>query len=177
LKTKKISFKKLETLIGHLNHSASACPLMRCYLNRIRNTLTTWHTNPGSKKCERYLAKSAIEDIKLWTNHFLLKISQGISLNLVSFCRPSYICWSDACLQGLGGYGYLDNVWHFQIPSSHHCHTISWNNLLEFIASVISVWVAIIGLQGTSMCRRSICVHRIPYKSGQFFYDFLYDFL
>jgi hypothetical protein len=34
-----------------------------------------------------------------------------------------------------------------------------------------------IGLQGTSMCRRSIHVRRIPYKSGQFFYDFLYVFL
>jgi hypothetical protein len=27
-----------------------------------------------------------------------------------------------------------------------------------------------IGPQGTSMCRRSICVHRIPYNSGQFFF-------
>ena len=35
----------------------------------------------------------------------------------------------------------------------------------------------IIGPQGTSMCRSCPHVHRIPYKSGQFFYDFLYDFL
>jgi len=35
----------------------------------------------------------------------------------------------------------------------------------------------IIGLQGTSMCRRRPCVCRIPYKSGQFFPIFIKRFL
>jgi hypothetical protein len=33
-----------------------------------------------------------------------------------------------------------------------------------------------IGPQGTSMCRRSPGVHRIPYKSGQFFSHFLKEY-
>jgi hypothetical protein len=122
--------------VGRLNHSASACPLMRYYLNRIRMTLTLWNKTSCSKKCERYLSKSVIDDLKLWRDHFLPKITQGISLNLVSFRRPSYICWSDACPQGLGGYDYIGNAWRFSIPSTVRQAIVSQNNSLEFVASL-----------------------------------------
>jgi hypothetical protein len=45
IRSKKISFKDLEKLIGRLNHAASACPLMRYYLNRLRNTLINWQSS------------------------------------------------------------------------------------------------------------------------------------
>jgi hypothetical protein len=63
--SKKVSYKKLETIIGRLNHSATACPLMRYYINRIRNTLISWNNGSSPKNCERYLSKSVIEDLKL----------------------------------------------------------------------------------------------------------------
>ncbi|MFN9980701.1 MAG: hypothetical protein ACK53Y_12325, partial [bacterium] len=106
----------LETIIGRLNHTAAACPLMRYYLNRIRNTQTTWAQFQATKTSEHYLSKSVLEDLKLWKNYFLPKVSDGMSLNLISYRRPSYIYWSDACPQGLGGYVFMGNAWRFHIP-------------------------------------------------------------
>jgi hypothetical protein len=143
IKSKKVSYKKLETVVGRLNHSASACPLMRYFLNRIKNTLTAWNQSLAPKKCEHYLSKPVLEDLKLWRDHFLPKIVQGISLNLISFRRPSYICWSDACPRGLDGYDYMGHAWRFPIPIAFRQAIIHQNNSLEFVASIISVWIAI----------------------------------
>jgi len=143
LRAKKISYKKLETIIWRLNHTAAACPLMRYYLNRIRNTQTTWAQSQATKSSERYLSKSVLEDLKLWKNYFLPKVSDGMSLNLISYRRPSYICWSDACPQGLGGYDYMGSAWRFHIPEVTRQKVLYQNNSLEFIASVIAVWIAI----------------------------------
>jgi hypothetical protein len=52
-------------------------------------------------------------------------------------------------------------------------------NVLESLFAMISRLMgniathAIIGPQGTSICSRGPRVRRIPYKSGQFFWDFL----
>jgi hypothetical protein len=48
IKAKKISHKNLESLIGHLSHAATACPLMRYFLNCIRKTLEYWDTKNNS---------------------------------------------------------------------------------------------------------------------------------
>jgi len=40
--------------------------------------------------------------------------------------------------------------------------------MVEFVVGLI------IGPQGTSICSRGPRVSRIPYKSGQFFWDFLF---
>jgi len=116
---------------------------MRYYLNRIRNTQTTWAQSQSTKSSERYLSKSVLEDLKLWKNYFLPKVSDGMSLNLISYRCPSYICWSDACPQGLGGYDYMGNAWRFHIPEVTRQKVLYQNNSLEFIASVIAVWIAI----------------------------------
>jgi hypothetical protein len=97
MKTRRISHKQVETLVGRFNHSAAACPLSRYFLNRLRNLLTLWNQVQSSKKCERYLSKSVLGDLKLWHDIFLPKITSGICLNLTLFHRPNYICWSDAC--------------------------------------------------------------------------------
>jgi hypothetical protein len=44
IKSKRTSFKELEKLMGWPNHAATACPLMRYYLNRLRKMLTRWDT-------------------------------------------------------------------------------------------------------------------------------------
>ncbi len=89
LKSKKISYKKLETVVGRLNHSATACPIMRYYLNRIRNMLIKWDKASAPQNCERYLSKTVLDDLQLWASHFLPKIHHGINLNIISFRRPS----------------------------------------------------------------------------------------
>jgi len=39
IKTRKISFKDLEKILGRLNHAALACPFMRYFLSRLRKVL------------------------------------------------------------------------------------------------------------------------------------------
>ncbi len=39
---RKTSTSTLETIIGRLNHTATACPIMRYYLNCIRHLLESW---------------------------------------------------------------------------------------------------------------------------------------
>ncbi len=78
--TKKVSYKDLESLIGRLNHSAMACPLMCYFLNRSRKTLEHWNTKNSNKKMVLYLSSTALEDLKLWLTVFLPKISTGLSL-------------------------------------------------------------------------------------------------
>jgi hypothetical protein len=57
IKTKKVSFKKLESTVGRLNHAAGACPIMRYFLHRIRCILINWDVSKKSKKVEHYLPK------------------------------------------------------------------------------------------------------------------------
>jgi hypothetical protein len=67
-----------------------------------------------------------------------------MSLNLISFRHPSYICWSDACPTGIGGYDHLGNAWRLAIPSAFQNAVKNQNNCLEFLASIITVWQPII---------------------------------
>ncbi len=141
---KKVSYKKLESTLGRLNHAAAACPFMRYFLNRIRRVLTSWEISKSNKKVERYLSKQVLEDLKLWRNHFLPLIHGGMSLNLVSYRRPSFLCWSDACPGRMDGYDHLGNAWRLAIPSEYKKCVHHQNNCLEFLASIITVWQAII---------------------------------
>lgn len=137
--TKKVSFKKLEIIVGRLNHTAAACPIMRYFLNRIRNVLTTWNKSVANKNGIRYLPKAVLGDLKLWRDYFLPKVIRGVSLNLVTFRRPSFICWSDTCPQGLGGYDHAGRARRFPIPQEFRSSVINRNNTLEFLASIVSV--------------------------------------
>jgi hypothetical protein len=143
IKEKKISHKNLESLVGRLNHAASACPIMQYFLNRLRKTLESWIAKNTSKKVERYLSSTTLEDLRLWLTIFLPKIRVGISLNLISYRRPSFVCWSDACPQGLGGYDYQGNAWRFPIPAEFQPAVMLKNNYLEFVAAIITIWIAI----------------------------------
>jgi hypothetical protein len=140
---KKASYKKLEQTLGRLNHAAAACPFMRYFLNRIRRVLVLWNHSNKNKKVERYLSKQVLEDLKLWRLSLLPKIHSGMSLNLVSYRRPSFLCWSDACPTGLGGFDHLGNAWRLAIPPEFQSSVENSNNCLEFIASIITVWQAI----------------------------------
>ena len=47
---KKVSFANLESMLGRLNHAASACPIMRYFLSRIRGVLLAWDISNKTKK-------------------------------------------------------------------------------------------------------------------------------
>ncbi len=135
---KMISYAKLESTLGRLNHAASACPLMRYFLSRIRAVLTSWDILHKSKNVERYLSSEVLEDIKLWKTSFLPTFSRGMSINLITYRWPSFLCWSDACPTGLGGFDHKGCAWRLQIHAEFREVMQNKNNCLEFIASVIS---------------------------------------
>jgi len=144
IKTKKASFRDLEKLVGRQNHAAMACPLMRYFLNRTQNALIIWEQKAHTKKVQRYMSSQVLEDLKLWYKCFLPKINSGLSLNLISYKRPSVISWSDACPQGMGGYDTFGNAWQFQLSEEDAIACQRQNNSLEFVAALLTVWGAIL---------------------------------
>jgi hypothetical protein len=86
---KKVSYTLLESLVGRLNHTATACPIMRYFLGRIRALLTNWDVSKTTKKVERYLSSQVLDDFRLWKDTFLPAVAKGISLNLITYHRPT----------------------------------------------------------------------------------------
>jgi hypothetical protein len=73
---------------------------------------------------------------------FLEKANKGISLNLCSYHLPTIVCRSDSCPHGLGGYNHLGFEWRFYLPDKLLYQAS--NNLLEHMASIITVWIDIL---------------------------------
>jgi len=67
-----------------------------------------------------------------------------MSLNLISYRRPSVISWSDSCPLGLGGFDSLGDAWQYKLSDDDTVACALKNNSLEFVASLISVWLAVI---------------------------------
>jgi hypothetical protein len=63
-------------------------------------------------------------------------------MNLLGFRSPDRIYYSDSCPAGLGGYSNQGFAWRFHIPDDLLFHAS--NNLLEFLAAVITLWIDII---------------------------------
>jgi hypothetical protein len=129
-----------KSVIGRLNHAASVCPLMRYFLGRIRSVLTSWDVSKTSKKVERYLSSQVLENLQLWRKDFLPTIATGMSLNLITYRHPTFLCWSDACPEGMGGFDYQGNSWRYQIPAEFQESLWLKNNCLEFVAMILTVW-------------------------------------
>jgi len=62
--------------------------------------------------------------------------------NTVGFRSPDRIYYSDSCPAGLGGYSDQGFAWRFRIPDDLQFRAS--NNLLEFLAAVITPWIDII---------------------------------
>ena len=70
---------------------------------------------------------------------FLNIAKQGIDMNLVAFRCLTHVYRSDSCPFGLRGYSDKGFAWRFEIPED--LRFWASNNLLEYIASIISPWV------------------------------------
>jgi hypothetical protein len=57
------------------------------------------------------------EDLKLMLN-FLKMANKGISLNSITFRRPTHVYRSDSCPAGLGGYSHEGFAWRWYIPEN-----------------------------------------------------------
>ena len=73
---------------------------------------------------------------------FLKRAHIGVSMNLVAYRKPTHVFRSDSCPAGLGGYSHSGFAWRFYLPENLKFRAS--NNLLEHIASIITVWVDIL---------------------------------
>jgi hypothetical protein len=70
---------------------------------------------------------------------FLDIAKNGIDMKLITFRQPTHVYQSDSCPFGLGGYLDKGFAWRFKMPEDLFFGAS--NNLLEYIASMISPWV------------------------------------
>jgi len=91
-----VSHQELEELIGRLNHAAFIIPMARHFLGRL---CSAQYAAAHGRIC---LNGNQQLDLDLW-KRFLTKAAGGISINLITFCKPNRISQSDACKHGLGG--------------------------------------------------------------------------
>jgi hypothetical protein len=131
------AYEALDELTGRLNHSSFVMPASRHFLGRIRASLTPRR----GKSTMIQLSEAAVDDLALW-QQILTSANQGVSMNLLVTREPNRICWSDACPFGLGGYSLSGQAWRLQIPVGHPLRGHPGiNNLLEFTAMVVNVWL------------------------------------
>ena len=73
---------------------------------------------------------------------FIQQAQIGTSINNLVFRRPSHFCWDDSCPLGLDGYSASGLTWQFYIPPSLQSQYT--NNVLEFLAQIVTIWFDII---------------------------------
>ncbi len=128
--------EELETTIGRLGHLGANVPFVYHFLSRLRDL--QWR---ATKRRLINIPQPCHDDLGLMLS-FLHKAHTGIDINLLSFRRPMHIYRSDSCLYGLGGYSHEGFAWRLELPEN--CHFRASNNLLEFIASIITPWIDLI---------------------------------
>jgi hypothetical protein len=129
--------KELEVLIGRLGLLVMAIPFVYHFLSRLRE----WHHRSKNKRHPTTMSTECRLDLGLMLN-FLNKAHNGIDMNLLTFRRPTHIYRSDSCPFGLGGYSDEGFAWRFELPPGLRFRAS--NNLLEFMASIISPWIDIL---------------------------------
>jgi hypothetical protein len=135
LKEMRATFENLDTLTGRLTHVALIIPQAHHFLNRIRHLKDCTKNRRTSK-----IPKPVADDLHLFLS-FLKQAKDGISLNLVTFRKPTHIYRDDACEHGIGGYSKDGRFWRWEIPEELRSRASI--NILEFVASIISLWVDI----------------------------------
>jgi hypothetical protein len=85
------------------------------------------------------LSSNELQDLGLQAD-FISLAKSGLSLNNVSYRKPTVIYRSDACEFGLGGYNLVSGqAWRWELPMDLRKRTSI--NSLEFLACLITIWV------------------------------------
>ena len=128
------TYRDLDQLIGRLNHVGYIIPNARHFLSRLRRF--------KDRAANRRWCKarpSEIDDAILFKK-FLRQAKDGISLNLITYRKPTHVCRSDASEHGIGGYNLqTGRAWRFYIPQDLLCRLTL--NTLEFVGSIVTVWI------------------------------------
>ena len=108
------SLEDLLSLVGKLNHAAHLIPLAHHFIVCLRKKAAR---SQGSRKRKVWFSREEKEDLKLW-KRFLQQALNGVSLNCMPLCQPSFITWTNSCPHGLGGADILGRAWRIRILRS-----------------------------------------------------------
>ena len=127
-----------------------------------KSTVNSTSNHPKPRPWFRFDIPTALaQDMLVWEK-FLQQAYDRISLNLLTLRRPTHVYFADACPTGMGGFSVSTGVaWRCELDTSifdsmgtsddtdqsiresaanHNINTTS-NNLFEFIAIVVSIWL------------------------------------
>jgi hypothetical protein len=111
ISVKRVKYKHLECLIGRLNHVSGIYNPMRHFLSRLyqaqfRASKSGWTSFTVHEQMDLHLLLS-----------FLCSAYEVISMNVLTFRKPTHVFHSDASECGLGGYNLVSRqAWRFEIP-------------------------------------------------------------
>ena len=138
IKAKSVTYKTLESILGRLENVAIIVSMFGHFLNNIRSLQIKASKHQHNQK----LTKNAIAEFKL-SQKFLKRAHDGISMNTMTFRRPSRTYIGDASEHGLGGMNIQSGkAWRYIIPQK--LRSRAHINLLEFLIQVVSIWVDIL---------------------------------
>jgi hypothetical protein len=152
LETGTVTFGSLESIVGRLNHAGYVIPMSRHFLNRLRLRLEA----RGNKRQRLTLNHEELEDLTLWLT-FLAMAHRGISFNRMTIRQPTRLGFSDSCPFGLGGFSLSGRAWRLKIPPDCAFYGASEiNNLLEFLAMMLNIWLIVLDCQATGASEECI---------------------
>jgi hypothetical protein len=154
LESSRCTFGDLESTTGRLNHAGFVIPLARHFLNRLR--LRIKRNLPKNQQLT--LSTEELADLQLWLK-FLNLARAGISLNRLTLRRPTQLGLSDSCPFGLGGFSLQGRAWRLRVPPSLAFHGDSTiNNLLEFLAMMLTAWLILLECDSLGLSEECILV-------------------
>ncbi len=128
--------KQLELTIGRLGHIRYVISWVYHFLSRLQSLLSC-----SGKHRQITIDDKCIRDLDLM-QEVLDKTKNGVDMNLLEFRSPDRIYYSDSCPHGLGGYSDQGHAWQFKVPDEYLFRAS--NNLLKFLAAIITSWIDII---------------------------------
>jgi hypothetical protein len=137
MKTRQTTKKPLELTIRRMGHVGFVIPWVHHFLSRLRSLLAQ-----AENKRTISINEKCVRDLELMQGN-LDKAKQGIDMNLLAFRLPDCIYYSDSCPAGLGGYSDQGHALRFKVPDDLQFRAS--NNLLKFLAAIITPWIDIIG--------------------------------
>jgi hypothetical protein len=141
LSNKRVKESTLEELIGCLSHVASLMNMLRHFMSRLYQALHRSRHNGWTK-----LRLSEKEDLIIFQKFLHITTFHGVSMNNLTYRKPTHILRSDFSFFGLGGYNIASGkAWRLEIPED--CRLQTSLNSLEFLAAMISIWIE--SLDGT----------------------------
>ena len=126
-------------MIGNTNHASRVITSAQYLVNRLHNSLKR-----GKIWGPQLLQLWNHQYFQLWIKFLQHVTTKGVPINNIVFVKPTVKLWSYTCKYGIGGYINNGLAWRWRIPSEWHGKLTL--NLLEFLASAISIYMTILQL-------------------------------